>query len=48
MGALELVMSMPTRGQAQEGSPLCIAEYLLPPKERLGKNQLWHEETLIC
>ena len=22
--------------------------YSSPPKERLGKNQLWHEETLIC
>ena len=37
-----------SHGQAQEGSPLCITEYLLPPKERLGKNPLQHQETLIC
>ncbi len=48
VGCLGLVMSMPTRGQAQEGLPVCIAEYLFPPKEPLGKNLLWHEETLIC
>ena len=43
-----VVMSMPTRGQAQEGSPLCLTSYLFPPKERLGKNPLQHQETLIC
>ena len=48
LGAWGLVISMPTCGQAQEGLPLCISEYILPPKEHLGKNQLWHEETLIC
>ena len=41
-------LKAPTRGQDQEGLPLCITEYfqLFPPKERLGKNPLWHEETL--
>ena len=48
VGTLGLVISMPTCGLAQEGFPLCIAKYLFPPKEPLGKNQLWHEETLIC
>ena len=47
LGAHGLVISMPTYGQAQESSPLCIAKYLLPLKEPLGKNLLWHEGTLI-
>ena len=40
LGAWGLVISMPTRGQAQEESPMCIAEYLLPLKKPLGKNLL--------
>ena len=30
-------MSMPTHDQSQEGSPLCIAEYLLHPQRALRK-----------